>query len=123
SSLRLGSQGESWARRLLKVDPAANDAYLFIGIPEYVFGSLPAPLRWVVSLAGYKGKRSAGIEDLERTTVQGRYLKSYAKIVLVLIYLREHNRSEAAKLMDELHAEYPENPMFAKQATKLHAAM
>lgn len=123
SSLRLGSQGESWARQLLKVDAGACDAYLFIGIPEYVFGSLPAPLRWVVSLAGYKGRRSAGIEDLERTTEQGHYLKSYAKIVLVLIYLREHNRPTAARLMDELHAEYPENPMFAKQAARLHAAL
>jgi hypothetical protein len=123
SSLHLGSQGESWARQLLKVDPGAYDAYLFIGIPEYVFGTLPAPLRWLAGLAGYRGRRSTGIEDLERTTEQGHYLKSYAKIVLVLIYLREHNRPSAAKLMDELHAEYPENPMFAKQASKLHAAL
>jgi hypothetical protein len=123
SSLHLGSQGESWARQLLEVDPGAYDAYLFIGIPEYVFGTLPAPLRWFAGLAGYHGRRSAGLEDLERTTEQGHYLKSYAKIVLVLIYLREHNRSTASKLMDELHAEYPENPMFAKQATRLHAAV
>lgn len=123
SSLRLGSQGESWARSLLRADPEAYDAYLFIGIPEYVFGTLPAPLRWLASLAGYRGRRNTGIEDLERTTQHGHYLKSYAKIVLVLIYLREHDRPKAAKLMDELHAEYPDNPTFAMQAARLHAAV
>jgi len=123
SSLRLGSQGENWARKLLKVDPEARDAYLFIGIPEYVVGTLPAPVRWLVSLTGYRGHRGVGIEDLERTTREGHYLKSYAKIVLVLIYLREQNRPMAAELMDELHAEYPANPMFAKQAKRLRAAV
>ena len=94
SSLRLGSQGENWARKLLKVDPEARDAYLFIGIPEYVVGTLPAPVRWLVSLTGCRGHRGVGIEDLERTTREGHYLKSYAKIVLVLIYLRVVRRQE-----------------------------
>ncbi len=120
AALRLGSQGESWAHKLLKADPEAYDAYLFIGIPEYVVGTLPAPVRWLVHLAGFGGSRKEGIEDLERTMNQGHYLRSYAKVVLVLVHLREHDRPMASKLMDELHAEYPDNPMFAKQAARLH---
>src|SRR5262245_35351581 len=51
--------------KVLKLDPGYYDAYLSIGLYEYVVDSLPFAWRVVARLAGLKGSKDRGIQELE----------------------------------------------------------
>jgi hypothetical protein len=53
-----------------------------------------------------------GIQQLEIAADHGRYLRPFAKILLALAALRENKPELARTQLNELVAEFPENPLF-----------
>ncbi|HEY6328456.1 MAG TPA: hypothetical protein VI756_03895 [Blastocatellia bacterium] len=96
-------------REVLKLDPNYYDAYLSVGLYEYVIDSLPLPWRVLARLAGLKGSKERGIQELETVVQQGKYASDDARVVLVGIYGREKRNDLALGQLDALAAKYPQN--------------
>jgi len=123
---QFGSMGPSkksnnYAQRLLKIDPKFYDAYLTAGFSEYVVGSLPFFIRWVVKWDNVAGSKEKGRQNLELAARQGHYFKSFARILLAICAMREKRPKDAQKIMADLSREYPENALFKRELGKLNA--
>ncbi len=118
-SAKYGRQGDEFARKLLHFHPQFYDAYIWTGVTNYVYGSLPFPARWPARLFGLYGNKATGVENLRLAAEKGRYLRPYAKMLLSIAYLRENNKPAAAALMAELASQFPTNALFAAQAKRL----
>jgi predicted Zn-dependent protease len=118
-SLSYARQSQSWAVRLLKAQPDFSDAYLTAGINEYLVGSLPFLLRWFIRFDQVEGDKGKAVEHLKRVAATGRYLGPFAKILLAILYLREHRPAESAALLEELSREFPQNPLFPRELARL----
>ena len=121
-SLSMVREANQFAQKLLAVDPDAADAYLTLGAANYIIGSLPALKRVFLHFRGVSGDRVLGIQQLEIAAARGRYLRPFAKIVLALVALREKQPALARTQLMELVAEFPQNPIFAKELATLDAS-
>jgi hypothetical protein len=119
NSVKYGRQGDEFARELLRYDPLFYDAYVWTGVTNYIYGSLPWPVRLPARLFGLRGDKGTGVANLRLAAEKGQYLKPYAKLLLSIAYLREKNKPAAAALLSELSSEFPNNPLFAAQSKRL----
>ena len=107
------------AERLLAIDPACYDAYLAIGVENYVLGLKPAPVRWLLSLYGAETDKELGIRKLQLTAEKGHYLLPLARLLLAVAALRDKNRSQARDLLRNLAQEFPNNPLYKRELSRL----
>ena len=121
ASLSYTREGARWAGKLLAAAPAYADAYLATGINDYIIGSIPTPVRWLLRLAGYAGDKKKGIEQLRVTAERGRLLAPLARILLGIAYLREGDRVHAREMLVALDRDFPSNPLFAREIKRLDA--
>ena len=119
ASLRFAREAEDYARELLTVRPDSADAYLALGAANYILGSLPWHKRVFLWLGGISGDREDGMRQLGLAAEQGHYLKPFAKILLALTALREKQPDLSRKLLEELVAEFPTNPLFRRELSLL----
>lgn len=121
-SLRRIRESEGYAKRLLAAKPDSADAYLALGAANYILGSLPIHERLFLRLAGIQGGRELGMEQLATTAARGDYLRPFAKILLALAALREKQTDLARRELEELAAEFPQNPLFARELALLRTS-
>jgi len=123
SSLSVAKRSNSYAQRLLKLDPKFYDAYLTAGFSEYMVASLPFFIRWFVKFDNVSGNKEKGVQNLMLTARDGRYFKAFAKILIGICRLREKKPKEARTLLAELAHDYPANPLFRNELAKLNAKL
>ncbi len=111
--------GRAVAEKLLAAHPTYYDAYLAIGVENYLLSLKPAPLRWVLRITGAQTDHNAGIEKLRVTAEKGHYLLPYARLLLALAALRDGKHAEARELLDGLAREFPNNHLYARELAKL----
>lgn len=111
--------GSAYAHRLLQVDPHAYDAYLAVGMENYILGLKPAPVRWLLQMAGGETNKVLGEHDLELTASDGHYLKPLAKLLLAVAAMRDKDTAKARDLLASLAKEFPNNPLYAQQLAKI----
>jgi hypothetical protein len=119
AGLGLTKQADAEALKLLAVDPTAEDAYMALGAANYVIGCLPGYKRAFLWFGGIHGDREKGMDQLQRAADHGQYLRPFAKAWLALAYEREHQPERARQLLQQLAAEYPANPLYAKELALL----
>ena len=122
-SFSLSRKNQVYARKLLALNPPVDDAYLTFGTVEYVVGSLPFFLRWLVHMDQISGSKQKALEDLDRVAHHGKYYGPLARMMMAIIHLREKQPRQAAPLLEGLVAEYPENPLFRKEMLRTRAAL
>lgn len=110
---------ETDAARLLAVKPDALDAYVALGAANYIIGSLPGYKRAFLWFGGVHGDRPRGMSQLAQAAAHGGYLQAFAKVMLALASLREHQPERARILFAELHRDFPENPVFTRELARL----
>jgi hypothetical protein len=120
-SLKMIGDADKYARQLLVIAPEGTDAYLSLGMANYIIGSLPGYKKFFLGLAGIHGDKQTGIQQLKMAATSGHYLRPFAKIMLALAALREKKPEVARVQFSELVAEFPENPLFAHELAKLNA--
>ena len=123
SSLSVAKRSNSYAQRLLKLDPKFYDAYLTAGISEYMIGSLPFFVKWLVHFDNVDGSKDRGVERLRLVAREGHYFKPFSKIMLSIIALREKRPQEAQQWLTELARDYPENRLFRKELAKVNTKL
>ncbi|MGH9971125.1 MAG: hypothetical protein ACREBG_25485 [Pyrinomonadaceae bacterium] len=116
AALRDGSEAVDRHRDVLKLDPQFVDAYLTIGLYDYVVGSLPLPVRLLAGIAGARGSKKRGLAAIERVAKEGRWSRDDAKSLLILLYTREKRFADVLTLARELSAKYPRNYLFRLEA-------
>jgi len=107
------------AQKLLAVDPGCYDAYLAIGVENYMLGLKPAPVRWLLRLYGVETDKDAGILKLQLTAAKGHYLLPFARLLLAVVALRDKHRSEAKELLQNLAEEFPNNQLYRRELLRL----
>ncbi len=107
------------AEKLIAVDPSYYDAYLAVGIENYVLGVRSAPTRFMLRLTGAQTSKDKGIANLKTTAEQGRYLAPYARVLLVIAYLRDEDRKKAKNLLAGLVRDFPNNRRYQLELERL----
>lgn len=108
------------AEKLLAANPALADAYLALGVENYLLSLKPAPLRWFLRAGGAETDRQRGIADLSITAEHGHLFLPYARILLAVAALREKNVARARELLEELARDFPDNPLYRQELARLH---
>jgi len=124
-SMRSLRETQRYARILLAVAPDTDDAYLALGVANYVIGCLPVYKRAVLWMGGVHGDKELGMQQVARAAASenARYLRPFARLMLALAALREKDPDLARLQLQALTAEFPENPLFAKELAKVTPVM
>jgi len=109
------------AERLLAVNPQCYDAWLAVGVENYMLSIKPLFVRWFLKMAGGETDRLAGIAKLKLTAEKGRYLAPFARLLLGVVALRDHDVNRAREILTALTKEYPDNPLYPLELARLNA--
>ena len=108
-ALHEATEAYKYHSELLKLDPQYVDAYLIVGMNNYVVGSLPWYIKVLAALTGRHGNRAEGLEQVKRAKEEGHYARDDAKLMLAVLYEREKRHTEALVLYKEMAHSYPRN--------------
>lgn len=117
-ALKRMKEANEYAKQLLALRPDAADAYIALGIANYIIGSLNPGFRIALWFGGIHGDKKLGMEQVRKTVESGRYLKPFAKIMLALAARREKQNALAQRLLRELTEEFPDSDVYAAEYAK-----
>ena len=112
-------QGRVLAERLLALKPDYYDAYLAIGVENYLLSLRVAPVRWFLRLSGAQADRQTGLEKLRITAEKGRFLLPFARLLLAVAALRDNDRPRAKEYLAWLAGMFPLNRLYREELAKL----
>src|SRR5260370_36206189 len=118
TALMRTKEANEYAKRLLAQNPEATDAYVALGMANYIIGSLGPASRFTLWFGGIHGDKKIGMEQLAKTTENGLYLKPFAKIVLSLAERRVKQDRLPQMLLRVLTEHYPSNELLASEYVK-----
>lgn len=119
-TLASASKAAEYHVRLARLNPYRYDAYLVPGLYEYVLGSLPGSLKFLLFFAGFTGDKERGLHAVESTAQSGTRSKQDAKILLAVMYRREKQYDDARRTLAELAQAYPRNYVFPLEIASIH---
>ena len=113
---RYGRAGRDDLREAIKVNPGLDDAYLVLGMYEYIAGSIPRGLRWLAVMFDLTGDQALGVRYLERATNKASVMApEAARMLLVAAGIQPETTHTCAYLDLARHAreKYPRNPHYS----------
>jgi hypothetical protein len=119
SSLSEVKQGRVLANRLLAEHPDYYDAYVAIGVENYMLGLKSAPMRWFLRMGGAETDKQLGIEKMRLTAEHGKYLRPFARLLLAVAALRDKDFAHAREILTWLSTEFPQNPLYREELSKI----
>jgi hypothetical protein len=119
ASFKEMKEARALAEQLLAVHPEYYDAWIAVGVENYMLSAKPAPLRWLLRLGGGQTNRSLGIDKLRLTAEKGRYLAPFARLLLAVAALRDRDKVGARDLLTALAREFPNNPLYTQELARL----
>lgn len=111
--------GRVVAEKLLRMDPGYYDAYLAVGVENYMLSLKPAPARWLLRLSGAQTSKETGVEKMKLVAQNGHYLRPFARLLLAVQNLRDKNQIAAKELLSGLARDFPGNQLYAHELAKL----
>ncbi|HKQ79870.1 MAG TPA: tetratricopeptide repeat protein [Blastocatellia bacterium] len=132
SAMRNGSRSVDAHEKTLKLNPNYFDAYLSVGMYDYIVGSLPFMYKAFAAIAGVRGNKQRGIARLKGVVEKETATADDARVMLLAIYQNEKRYEDALALLDQLSAKYPRSYLIKleraytlvslKRANDAHAA-
>jgi len=119
ASLSYMKTSRTIAQKLLVIDPTCYDAYLAIGVENYLLGSSSAPVRWMLRMTGAQTDKEEGVQRLRLTADKGHYLAPFARLLLAVAALRDKDRQTARMLLAALAIEFPGNQLYANELARI----
>ena len=107
------------AQKLLTIDPTCYDAYLAVGVENYLLGVNPAPVRWILRMTGAETDKQEGLQRLRLTAEKGRYLAPFARLLLAVAALRDKDAQAARTLLAGLAKEFPGNQLYVTELARI----
>jgi tetratricopeptide (TPR) repeat protein len=109
AALRHGSRSVDAHQKVLKLKPDYYDAYLTVGVYDYVMGSLPFTYKAMAAMAGHRGSKDRGIRRLQTIIEKDAMAADAARVLLLAIYQNEKRYQDALEILEYLTAKYPLN--------------
>ncbi len=120
AALSYTKQGRRYADQLLKEKPDEYDAYVALGVENYLTGIQPAPVRWFLRLGGMNTDKKQGIEELRQAADHGVLLAPFAKLLLAVAAFRAKDNAKGCVLLHQLASSYPQNLLYTKELWRCH---
>jgi hypothetical protein len=109
-----------YAKEALAINPTLYDANLAVGIENYMLSLKPAPIRWILGMAGAGTNKAEGVRLLKLTAEQGHYLAPFARLMLAVGELRDGRVQQGKAILIGLSQEFPQNTLYQRQIARLH---
>lgn len=119
ASLSYMKTSRTIAQKLLTVDPTCYDAYLAVGVENYLLGINSAPLRWMLRMTGAETDKAEGLQRLRLTADKGLYLAPFARLLLAVAALRDKDPQTARNLLAGLAKEFPGNQLYVAELARI----
>jgi hypothetical protein len=124
-TVRAGLEARKHLLRCLELDPNMADAYLGLGVYNYLadaLSSMAKVLRFFMGIPG--GSKRVGLDQLEMAAVNGELTQAEARFYMAR-NLRNYDRdyARAAAVVAPLTSEYPANPLFLLLAGDIEAKL
>ena len=119
TALGYTKEGRPFNDKLLAIKPDAYDAYLGLGVENYLLSLKPAALRVLLRLTGSQIDREKGLEQLRLTSEHGHYFEPFAKLLLAVAALRDNNPADARQILAGLHERFPHNLLYERELNHL----
>ena len=123
ASLQEMKAGRVMAEKLLAKDPNLYDAWIAVGVENYMLSIKAAPVRWALRLTGAQTDREIGIEKLTLAAEKGHYLAPFARLMLAVVALRASDANRARQILSALALEYPHNRLYREELARLSPAI
>lgn len=108
-ALRNGSRSTDAHEKVLKLDPNYYDAYMSVGMYDYIVGNLPFGYRALVAIAGVRGNKQRGISRLETIVEKETATADDVRVILLAIYQNEKLFDKTLATLQNLIGKYPRN--------------
>ncbi len=120
-ALRYATSARKCHTRVTQLDPGIVDAMLVPALHEYIVGSLPWHWKVLGFLAGFRGNKDQGIQQLELVAEKGTLNRLDAEILLCAVYRRERQSQKAVPLLNDLIERFPRNYLFAMELAQMYS--
>jgi hypothetical protein len=122
SAFTYSKRAGEFAKQALAADPTLYDAYLGVGVENYILGLKPAPVRWILNMAGAGTNKVQGLQQLQLTAEKGNYLAPFARLLLAVAAIRDKQPARAKELLSSLSHQFPRNTLYARELARLQIA-
>ncbi len=115
STGRAGKKMRVLLLRALKMDPNLADAYLGLGVYNYLLDTLPGTYKvFLILMALPGGSRAEGLQQLAQAAEKGELTRGEAKFYLAknLSRTSEGKYAKSLELFQELARDFPHNPLW-----------
>jgi hypothetical protein len=119
ASLDQMKAARNMAEELIAMDASYYDAYLAIGVENYMLSLKPMPVRWLLRLGGARTDKNEGLRKLQLTAEKGHYLRPFARLLLAVAALRDRKPAQARDILQELAYEFPRNQLYRSELSRL----
>jgi tetratricopeptide (TPR) repeat protein len=109
SAMRNGSRCVDAHEKVLKLRPDYYDAYLTVGLYDYIVGSLPFGYKVMATMVGIRGNKMRGITRLQTLIEKNAMTADDARVMLLAVFRNEKREEEALGLLEQLSSKYPKN--------------
>jgi hypothetical protein len=107
AAMRNGSRSVDAHEKVLKLKPDYYDAYLSVGMYDYIVGNLPFAYKALATLAGVRGNKQRGITRLQTIVEKAAATADDARVMLLAIYQNEKRFADALAILETLTQKYP----------------
>ena len=115
-----GRKASFFHLELFRLNPQFYDAQLVPGLYDFIVGSLPPSLKFLLLLGGFSGDKERGMLEVESAAAQGQRANQDAKIMLAVIYRRAKRYDDARRTLGELVQAYPRNYIFPLEIASIY---
>ena len=120
STLGTARKANDYHSQLIESNPTFYDAYLVPGLYDFLLGSLPKAAKFLLFFGGFTGDRQRGLSKVETVSTSGVDARTDARIMLTVLYRREHRYADAIRAVSTLVDSYPRNYVFPLEIGALH---
>jgi tetratricopeptide (TPR) repeat protein len=122
-AFRQGRKAYRYHLEIVEEQPDYYDAYVTIGLYEYIVANLPWYMKWIAQIAGYQGTEERAFKYLRLAATKSQFTSVNAQNVLVVLCLREKFYDEALENAQSLHRRYPRNFLLHINVAQILAEM
>ena len=119
ASFREMKTARGMAEQLLAEHPEFYDAWVAVGVENYMLSTKALPLRWLLRLGGGQTDRTVGLEKLRIAAEKGHYLLPFARLLLAVAALRDHRTDQAKGILEDLARQFPHNELYVQELARL----
>lgn len=119
-ALSSGLTGFNYTRKLLSIDTDRADARIGRGMFYYMVGSIPNGMKWAANIVGLSAETEDGFNELKKAAESDTYIRNDALMMLMYLYNREEQYSQAIHYAEKLTTILPGNVIFLYKKAEIY---